>query len=479
MENDQKVLIETAITTDDYFEARNALDEIIDPEGLVEVALNTKISNHAIMAVNRIKNGNVDLFAIIAKNAKDCEVAMEAVRRINKVYPEILSDIAQNASYEEVKDFAKSKIANQSLVSKDKMLNTGKVNKNSSKKELMHRSDEKKEFIQTSDEKNGIIREQKDPRQAKTFYETDHEMNQRIEERDEFLDMFRNDEVYGFLKIMFERSGRNNQRAFVLIAKNAYDRKVAMAAFERIDFDNNQMGLSEIARNAYGMHVAEKALENIRSENQMILRGIARYSNHLGVKIEALSRISGDYYLWAQKRLADIAKNAYDEVSAEKALEKISYYEEGLIDIAKNSEYKSVAMLAVEKLDTDQSGWIDIVKNANTLSVSRKAFEKISSTNPDVWVDIANNAKREYIARKAFENIDDDNQEGLVEIAKNSKHDSIAVKALSKLSDETLSKNPHLKDRKFENSKTEYKDYKYNPSYSSNRNSTRLDRMMR
>lgn len=343
----------------------------------------------------------------------------------------------------------------------------------------MHRSDEKKEFIQTSDEKNGIIREQKDPRQAKTFYETDHEMNQRIEERDEFLDMFRNDEVYGFLKIMFERSGRNNQRAFVLIAKNAYDRKVAMAAFERIDFDNNQMGLSEIARNAYGMHVAEKALENIRSENQMILRGIARYSNHLGVKIEALSRISGDYYLWAQKRLADIAKNAYDEVSAEKALEKISYYEEGLIDIAKNSEYKSVAMLAVEKLDTDQSGWIDIVKNANTLSVSRKAFEKISSTNPDVWVDIANNAKREYIAKKAFENIDDDNQEGLVEIAKNSKHDSIAMKALSKLSDETLSKNPHLKDRKFENSKTEYKDYKYNPSYSSNRNSTRLDRMMR
>ena len=136
-------------------------------------------------------------------------------------------------------------------------------------------------------------------------------------------------------------------------------------------------------------------------------------------------------------------------------------------------------MLAVEKLDTDQSGWIDIVKNANTLSVSRKAFEKISSTNPDVWVDIANNAKREYIAKKAFENIDDDNQEGLVEISKNSKHDSIAMKALSKLSDETLSKNPHLKDRKFENSKTEYKDYKYNPSYSSNRNSTRLDRMMR
>ena len=477
MEN-QKDLIETAITTDDYFEARNALDEIIDQEGLVEVALNTKISNHAIMAVNRIKNGNVDLFAIIAKNAKDCEVAMEAVRRINKVYPEILSDIAQNASYEEVKDFAKSKIANQSLVSKGKMLNTGRVNKNSSKKELMHKS-EMNRFIQASDEKNGIIREQKDPRQAKTFYETDHEMNQRIEERDEFLDMFRNDEVYGFLKIMFERSGRNNQRAFVLIAKNAYDRKVAMAAFERIDFDNNQMGLSEIARNAYGMHVAEKALENIRSENQMILRGIARYSNHLGVKIEALSRISGDYYLWAQKRLADIAKNAYDEVSAEKALEKISYYEEGLIDIAKNSEYKSVAMLAVEKLDTDQSGWIDIVKNANTLSVSRKAFEKISSTNPDVWVDIANNAKREYIAKKAFENIDDDNQEGLVEIAKNSKHDSIAMKALSKLSDETLSKNPHLKDRKFENSKTEYKDYKYNPSYSSNRNSTRLDRMMR
>ena len=70
MENDQKVLIETAITTDDYFEARNALDEIIDQEGLVEVALNTKISNHAIMAVNRIKNGNVDLFAVIAKNAK-------------------------------------------------------------------------------------------------------------------------------------------------------------------------------------------------------------------------------------------------------------------------------------------------------------------------------------------------------------------------------------------------------------------------
>ena len=469
MENDQKVLIETAITTDDYFEARNALNEIIDQEGLVEVALNTKISNHAIMAVNRIKNGNVDLFAIIAKNAKDCEVAMEAVRRINKVYPEILSDIAQNASYEEVRDFAKSKIANQTPVSKDKMLDNGRVNKNSSKKELMHRSDEK----------NGIIREQKDPRQAKTFYETDHEMNQRIEERDEFLDMFRNDEVYGFLKIMFERSGRNNQRAFVLIAKNAYDRKVAMAAFERIDFDNNQRGLSEIARNAYGMHVAEKALENIRSENQMILRGIARYSNHLGVKIEALSRISGDYYLWAQKRLADIAKNAYDEVSAEKALEKISYYEEGLIDVAKNSEYKSVAILAVEKLDTDQSGWIDIVKNANTLSVSRKAFEKISSTNPDVWVDIANNAKREYIAKKAFENIDDDNQEGLVEISKNSKHDSIAMKALSKLSDETLSKNPHLKDRKFENSKTEYKDYKYNPSYSSNRNSTRLDRMMR
>ena len=103
MENDQKVLIETAITTDDYFEARNALNEIIDPEGLVEVALNTKISNHAIMAVNRIKNGNVDLFAIIAKNAKDCEVAMEAVRRINKIYQEILSDIAQNASYEEEK----------------------------------------------------------------------------------------------------------------------------------------------------------------------------------------------------------------------------------------------------------------------------------------------------------------------------------------------------------------------------------------
>ena len=478
MENDQKVLIETAITTDDYFEARNALDEIIDQEGLVEVALNTKISNHAIMAVNRIKNGNVDLFAIIAKNAKDCEVAMEAVRRINKVYPEILSDIAQNASYEEVKDFAKSKIANQSLVSKGKMLNTGRVNKNSSKKELMHKS-EMNRFIQASDEKNGIIREQTAPRKAKTFYETDHEKNKRIEERDEFLDMFRNDEVYGFLKIMFERSGRNNQRAFVLIAKNAYDRKVAMAAFERIDFDNNQRGLSEIARNAYGMHVAEKALENIRSENQMILRSIARYSNHLGVKIEALSRISGDYYSWAQKRLVDIAKNAYDEVLAEKALEKISYYEEGFIDIAKNSKYKSVAMLAVEKLDTDQSGWIDIVKNANTLSVSRKAFEKISRTNPDVWVDIANNAKREYVARKAFENIDDDNQVGLAEVARNSKHDSIAMKALSKLSDETLKKNPHLKERKLEKSKTEYGEYKYNPSYSSNRNSTRLDRMMR
>ena len=132
MEN-QKDLIETAITTDDYFKARDALDEI-NPEGLVEVALNTKISNHAIMAVNRIKNGNVDLFAIIAKNAKDCEVAMEAVRRINKVYLEILSDIAQNASYEEVRDFAKSKIANQTPVSKDKMLDNGRVNKNSSKK---------------------------------------------------------------------------------------------------------------------------------------------------------------------------------------------------------------------------------------------------------------------------------------------------------------------------------------------------------
>ena len=46
MEN-QKDLIETAITTDDYFKARDALDEI-NPEGLVEVALNTKISNHAI-----------------------------------------------------------------------------------------------------------------------------------------------------------------------------------------------------------------------------------------------------------------------------------------------------------------------------------------------------------------------------------------------------------------------------------------------
>ena len=108
MENDtdnQKAWIETAINTDNYSEARKELEKKIDQEGYVKVALNAKESLHAIMAVNRIKNGNVDLLAIVAKNAKDCEVAMEAVRRINKVYPEILSDIAQNASYEEVRRF--------------------------------------------------------------------------------------------------------------------------------------------------------------------------------------------------------------------------------------------------------------------------------------------------------------------------------------------------------------------------------------
>ena len=151
MENDtdnQKAWIETAINTDNYSEARNALDEKIDQEGYVEVALNAKESLHAIMAVNRIKNGNVDLLAIVAKNAKDCEVAMEAVRRINKIYHEILFDIAQNASFEEVRDSAKSKISNQNPFSKGKMKNTGRANKLSSKKELIHKSDLRKGSIQ-------------------------------------------------------------------------------------------------------------------------------------------------------------------------------------------------------------------------------------------------------------------------------------------------------------------------------------------
>lgn len=441
----------------------------IDQEDLVEVALDAKNSNFAMKAVNKILKGNQDLLADVAKNAKDCEVAMLAAGRIRKKEAGILYDLAQNASHKEVRDYANNRIAGQKHDFKEKRANKNLINKLSSQKEP----------VQKIDDNIGIIHNQKVQRKAKTHYETDSEKRKRIKEQNEFLDMFKNDAVYDFLKIMFERAGGDNQKAFVLIARNAYDRNVAMAALERIDYDNNQKGLSDIARNAYGWHVAKKALENINIKNQMILKDIARNSNHMEVRIEALSMLSGDNYYWAQKKLVYYAKNAYEEVLAQKALEKIRYNEDGFFDVAKNSKYDSVAVAAFEKIDTDQSGWIDLAKNANGQSVSRRAFDKISSVDSNVWVDIANNAKVEYVAKRACDKIGEDNQYALANIARNSIYDSVVRKALSKLSDETLNANPSLNERKVKIAQEGYKGYKFNPSYGSNANNTSREKFFR
>ena len=288
MENDtdnQKAWIETAINTDNYSEARKELEKKIDQEGYVEVALNAKESLHAIMAVNRIKNGNVDLLAIVAKNAKDCEVAMEAVRRINKIYHEILSDIAQNASYEEVRNSAKSKIANQNPLFKDKRTNTSRANQVSSKKEMIHKSDEN----------NGSIQKQKDKKeQVKSdFY---------------YLKGLVSDAKYAWTESVameaLEQIGPDNQDAFVDIAKNSLFPNVAVASVGGIDSDNLDAFVDIVKRTRFES-VAMEALEQIGPDNQDVFVDIVKRTRFESVAMKALKKISLDN----QDVFVNIARN--------------------------------------------------------------------------------------------------------------------------------------------------------------------------
>ena len=82
-----------------------------------------------------------------------------------------------------------------------------------------------------------------------------------------------------------------------------------MMALGKIGFDNLEV-LVDVAKSARFESVALKAVGLIGFDNQVVLVDIAKNADYKRVKVEVLGRISGDYYLWAQKELVDVAKSA-------------------------------------------------------------------------------------------------------------------------------------------------------------------------
>ena len=450
----QKELIGTAINAENISDGKNAIYDL-DQESLVKVAVYARNSDLAMLAASKILKGNQELLAEVAKNANDLDVAIFASERIRNKNPEILSDIVNNSFHGDVRELARSKLDSSSS-------SRGKTSIQRSASQVRNSGFGKRGKIE----------------KAKPIQKQSKSMAEK--ERQEFLDLFIGQASYDFVKAVFDKEDHDNQRAFVEIARSAFDVNVGMSALERIINADNQRGLIDVAMHAYGWTVAEKALENIPSDNQRDLSDIARNADYLGVSIEALGRIKGSNYNWAQDKLADLAKNAYEEVFAVRAFEKINIDNQIMVaDIAKNSRFESVALKAVEKIYTSNlNRQVDIAKNALSSSASRRAFEKIEFDGDSVWIDIAKNSRNEYVSKMAVERIKVSNQKGLAGVALNSRHVSVSNIALSKLSKETLDKNPALQKRKAKNSSSEDQ-YKYNPSYGTNANNTRLDRMMR
>ena len=178
------------------------------------------------------------------------------------------------------------------------------------------------------------------------------------------------------------------QKELVDVAKSAWDESVALKAVGLIGLDN-QVGLVDIAKSARSESVALKAVGLIGFDALEVLVDIAENTNHSKVKVEVLlGRISGDYYLWAQKELVDVAKSARSESVALKAVGLIGLDNQvGLVDVAKNASNFNVAMMAFRGIGLDnQVGLVDVAKNASNFNVAMMGFGEIGLDNQAVWL---------------------------------------------------------------------------------------------
>ena len=72
------------------------------------------------------------------------------------------------------------------------------------------------------------------------------------------------------------------------------------------------------------------------------------------MRVEALGRISGDMYDWAQSELVTVATNAFDSDVALKAFGRIDdNNQKGLVNVTLNANLDSIAKKAVKKIDDE------------------------------------------------------------------------------------------------------------------------------
>jgi len=173
-------------------------------------------------------------------------------------------------------------------------------------------------------------------------------------------------------------------------------------ALKVVEKETKQRKLAEIAKNAYNQRVRCAAIEKV--VDQSMFADLAKNAEHWDVIYAAIQKLT-DHSV-----LTDIAKNNKNSNVRQVAVKKLTN-QTVLAGIAKCDSDGEVRSAAVEKL-TDQSALAYIAMNDSQCSVREKAVKQL--TNQSVLADIA---KKDdfYVSRTAMQKLT--NQSVLEEIA--------------------------------------------------------------
>ena len=172
---------------------------------------------------------------------------------------------------------------------------------------------------------------------------------------------------------------RNLEDVLIEIAVNSNDYYLLKKALDMLDaLDGNRNledVLIEIAVNNNNSFIVESLLDKLNTPEGLMK--VALNARELRTKINALGRISGENYEWAQRELIRIAKS-----------DERDYYK----------------ILALGEVTDDNFGWaqdklVDFAKNEEI--IGQDALNRISADNLDGLVDVANNAKSFLVASNA------------------------------------------------------------------------------
>lgn len=240
-----------------------------------------------------------------------------------------------------------------------------------------------------------------------------------IDDQDVWIDIARNAVDIDVGEKAFKRINADNLSDLAVDFSKIENFAVARMAFDKITVDNQDVWI-DIARNAKDWAVAKEAFDKITVDDQDVWIDIGQNANALVSKINALGKIDGKNFVWAQNELIDIAKgrgnyrDRIEEIGYKReriwALgnirgENFKWAQYRLIFIAKSENYSlykldALKMISGENFDWAQDELLRFIRNSDDDWDKISGAKLVSDENlvqvKDVLESIANDNSSHY-----------------------------------------------------------------------------------